>query len=217
MLPNFFIIGAQKSGTTSLNDILALHPEVFMPEDKEIPYFYNEKLYSKGLENYKWYFQKWNGQNLVGNAPVNLLYLTEITVKRLYEYNHKLKLICCLRNPIERAYSAYWYFRSNLWENAATFEEALEKEDWIKQNGTVEQKCNLTYLEHGLYHQQLKAFYEFFSEDQILVLLFEEFKKKPDEIHRRIAAFLNIEYDYFPKVTKKATLPLHQGLVLSTA
>jgi hypothetical protein len=90
MLPNFFIIGAQKAGTTFLNNHLAQHPNVYMPKDKEIPYFYNEQFFDKGIEAYKWYFRGWNGERLVGNAPVNLLYLSNITAKRIYEYKKSI-------------------------------------------------------------------------------------------------------------------------------
>jgi hypothetical protein len=206
MVPNFYIIGAQKAGTTSLNDILAKHPDIFMPDDKEIPYFYDENLFALGKQNYEWYFRKWKGQKRIGNAPVNLIYLASVTAKKMYEFDKNLKFICCLRNPIDRAYSAYWYFRSNLWESAKTFEEALAKESCIKETGSVEERCNLTYIDHGLYYEQLLTFYEYFSPDQILVLLFEDLKNKPHSVFECISKFLDIDYNKFSEFEKKSNI-----------
>lgn len=207
MLPNFFIIGAQKAGTTFLNNHLAQHPNVYMPKDKEIPYFYDERFFARGIEAYRWYFRDWDGERLVGNAPVNLLYLSNITAKRIYEYDKKgIKLVCSLRNPIERAYSAYLYFRRNLWERSVTFEHALKRESWVKKYGSLAQKCNLTYIDHGFYKQQLTEFYRYFDKRQLLIIFFEDIKNNPKKILERVSEFLEIETIGLPNNIKKSNV-----------
>jgi hypothetical protein len=185
-----------------------------MPDDKEIPYFYDESFFSKGLKAYKWYFRGWDGQRVVGNAPVNLLYFSNITAKRIYEYgNKKVKLVCCLRNPTERAYSAYLYFRRNLWESAPTFEQALNKEAWVRKYGSLAQKCNLTYIDHGFYKQQLTAFYKYFDKSQLLIILFDDLKKNPKAVLESIAEFLEIDRLGLPENLKKTNVASQPRLI----
>jgi hypothetical protein len=133
---------------------------------------------------------------------VNILYLADITAKRVFDFNRNMKMIVVLRNPIDRAYSAYWYFKRNLWEKSETFEASLKREPEILSKGTIEQKCNLTPISHGFYFDQLRIFFQFFDRDQILILFFEELKNKPEKLFQRI-------YDFFglpgtnPADTKK--------------
>ena len=206
MLPNFLIIGAQKAGTTSLNNLLAEHPDVFMPQDKELTYFYDDSFYNKGVKTYESCFHGWNGEKFVGNAPVNLLWLAKTTAQRIYEFNKNIKLIASLRNPIDRAYSAYWYFRRNLWEEALTFEEALKRESAIKKHGSLAQKCNLTYIDHGFYYYQLKLFLNLFDRSQILILLFDKLKQDPKATFNKIFQFFQIDCSGVPDVTKKSNV-----------
>ena len=197
MLPNFLIIGVQKGGTTSLINYLAEHPDVFVPFEKEISYFHSDVFYKKGVEYYKKFFKGWKGEKLVGHAPVNTLFYAKKAAKRIYDFNREMKLIVIFRNPIDRAYSHYWYCKRNCLEDGLTFEEAIERElELLKQNNELEELQCVYYLSHGLYYDQIKEYLKYFPQDQMLFLLYEDMKKDLKSTLKRVYSFLGIK-DYF--------------------
>jgi len=221
MLPNFLIIGAQKAGTTSLLRYLSAHPDVFVLQDKEISCFYNSAAYNSKFHSYSYenYFQGWTGQKCLGNAPVNTLYFAEQTAKNIYTLARSIKLIAILRNPIDRAYSAYWYFVRNGIENR-TFEEALAGESYILKEGSFSELCNFTYVSHGFYYSQLIHFYKYFDDKQLLLLLFDDFKNYPELTLTRVCEFLEIDNSIEKafirqkyNVSAKARLPLINRII----
>jgi hypothetical protein len=200
MLPNFLIIGAQKAGTTSLLNYLSRHPEIYVPEDKEISCFYEDKQYNKQFESYPFdkYFLGWRGEKYCGNAPVNTLFFSEVTAKRIHDLCPSIKMIAVLRNPISRAYSAYWYFvRCGVEKNS--FEEALKLEASLANSGTFYERCNFTYVSHGFYYEQLRKFFEHFSMDSLLILLYDELKKNPTDTLGKVCEFLSIDNIFYSR------------------
>jgi hypothetical protein len=194
MIPNFLIIGAQKAGTTSLINYLSKHPDIFVPEDKEISCFYNDADYNKRFIKYPFirYYDNWKKEKYAGNAPVNLLYFAKTTSKLIYELNPSIKLIAILRNPIERLYSAYWFFvRCGL--ETESLDSALKRELYILKRGNFKELSNFTYVGHGFYYEQLMNFYKFFDRNQILVLLYDDFKNDPAQILKSIYNFLEVK------------------------
>ena len=103
---NFFILGAARSGTTSLYQYLARHPDVLMSTPKEPVFF--EAEYENGLAYYRdRYFKGWNGEPALGEArPANLL--LSYVAPRIRESFPDAKLVAILRNPVDRAYSHWW-------------------------------------------------------------------------------------------------------------
>ncbi len=199
MLTNFLIIGVQKAGTTSLINYLAKHPDVFVPFEKEIPYFHRDAFYKKGIKYYKKFFKDWKGEKLVGHAPVNTLFYAKKAAKRIYDFNREMKLIVIFRNPIDRAYSHYWYCKRNCLEDALTFEEVIERElELLKQNKELGELQCVYYLSHGLYYDQIKEYLKYFPQDQMLFLLYEDMKKDLKSILKKVYSFLGIK-DYFPE------------------
>lgn len=217
VIPNFLIIGAQKAGTTSLINYLAKHPDIFVPDHKEISGFYHDENYNKRFKDYPYvrYFDNWQGQEYAGNAPVNLLYFAEETSKRIYAFNPSMKLIAILRNPVQRAYSAYWYFvRCGL--ETESFESALKREERMLEHGNFYELMNFTYVSHGLYYHQLVHFLRHFGREQLLILLYDDFKNNPSETLRHIYAFLEVkEYfqsDCLNKQYNVSSRPKKQGI-----
>lgn len=122
-LPDFIIIGAQKCGTTSLFNYLSKHPDVSLPEEKEIHFF--DKFYNKGINWYKKNFL--NDGMLTGEATPYYIYHPHVTV-RISSCCPNAKLIVMLRNPIDRAYSNFSMEKQRNNEPLATFEEAIAAE-----------------------------------------------------------------------------------------
>lgn len=197
--PNFFIVGAAKSGTTSLWEYLRRHPDVYMPEDelyKEPCYFstYGEAM---GRENYLSLFAsaKYH-KKLVGEAST--AYLTDkVSAQRIFDFNPEAKIIIVLRNPVKRAYSLYNWMVQDGYEYAFSFEKALALE--VRRSHTVipnyyepQYYWNYMYFQSGLYYEQVKRYVDLFGQ-QVLILRFEELVKMPQSVYDRCCSFLGIE------------------------
>lgn len=167
---NCFLIGAQKAGTTSLYDWLGQHPNIKAPrEAKDYHFFSNPDLFQKGIESLEKFYEPFNKKVII-HAGVNYLYNAKIVAERIYNYNSDSKIIVCLRDPVDRAISAYKYFvRIGIEKNS--FEEAIQREKEQRISGL--DKNHFTYIEHGKYFEQLLEFNIKFK-GNIKVIFFEE-------------------------------------------
>lgn len=129
-LVDFMIIGGQKCGTSSLFDYLNFHPNIIGSKSKETNYFAFDELYNKGISTYNTFFPKDGNQknSLLFEASVSYMYFPYIP-RRLYKYNSNLKLIILLRNPIDRAYSAWNMFR--------LFHHTEDKSKWYANENII--------------------------------------------------------------------------------
>lgn len=168
-LPNFLVVGAQKAGTTTFYDIFKNHPEVYLPEQKEIFFFdYN---YSKGIE---WYqnkaFKTVSNEKAIGEISPSYLHI-ECVPYNIYQLLGKnVKLIFLLREPVSRAFSAYRMYkkspRYNKWTND-DFETLIKKEK--------EGKSDSNYIKQGMYHQNIQRYLKYFEKEKMLFIQFEGF------------------------------------------
>jgi len=141
-LPNFLIVGAAKSGTSSLHQYLIQHPDIFMPsynkEGKNVkePQFLIKEKVEKRLhfgvwdwEEYKALFDDSGEYKSVGESTVFYLYYYKESIKNIkFRLGDDVKIIIVLRNPIDRAYSAFQHVSRSVKENLS-FEEALKREE----------------------------------------------------------------------------------------
>ena len=130
ILPNFFIIGSGRCGTSFLYECLRQHPQVYLKASKrpEPHFFLKDSEYVKGLAYYsKSYFSECQGKPAVGEASVNYLFF-EKAAERIHDHFPEARLICMVRDPIDRIYSAYRKSVETGWEDLS-FDEALEKEE----------------------------------------------------------------------------------------
>ena len=153
---DFWIAGAQKAGTTTLFDILAEHPDAFVPRAKEIHYFSSDEFHPQGPSYLDPFYADAPEAALLGGAYVHTMFFPE-SAARMHAHNPAMKVLAVLRNPIDRAYSAFWFARRNGWEPAETFEEALALEP-TRAEGTLTERTELTYVRHGYYAEQLAVF-----------------------------------------------------------
>lgn len=187
---DFLIIGAQKSGTTTLYDWLRQHPDIFLPVAKEVLYFAYDDFYRQGEKYLDVFYNKYSGQKVVGGAYVHLMYFPHV-VQRIYDYNSNMKMIAVLRNPIDRAYSAYWFARSNGWESCATFEDALDREK-ERMHGSYTERAELTYLTHGQYAEQLQYFLDVFGPEQVISFFTEHLRFSPKDVFGQALKFMGL-------------------------
>lgn len=185
---NFMIIGAQKCATTTLYDWLKQHPDIFLPTSKDLPFFHDGLLQNKPKNFIELCYAKYSDEKIIGGAWVNLMYY-HFLAKKMYEYNRKMKCIAVLRNPVDRAYSNYWYARGLEMESYDTFEKALQAEP-KRMHGTIAEQTTLTYLAHGHYEEQLQPYIKHFGADNIFVCTVNELKRDKDNYLKDILLFL---------------------------
>ena len=188
---DFLIIGAQKAGTTSLYDHLAGHEDLFLPIRKDLPFFVDAGSGEVRERDFGYHYRPCNGAALLGGSFVHLLYHPESPV-RIGAYNPGMRLIAMLRNPVDRAYSAYWFARREGYEAKASFEEALALED-ERATGSMRERNELTYLGHGRYHEQLARYLERFDRSALYLCLFEDFVAAPEAVVSDILAWLGVD------------------------
>ena len=182
-LPNLIIIGAMKSGTTSLHYYLNLHPEIFMSRQKELDFFNKEKNWSKGIE---WYRSHFVGQaKIYGESSPNYTnYLTwEDTPSRMFALIPNAKLIYVVRDPVERIISHYVHFYAARKENRS-IEDALAK---LEEN---------PYVERSRYFWQLQQYLAWFSPANILVITSEELLNFPEQTMQQVFQFLGVDDNF---------------------
>jgi hypothetical protein len=199
-IPNFFIIGSAKSGTTAINDYLDQHPNICMARKKESHYFafkdMNVSYAGNGdmgasdivsdEDEYMNLFNNSRKEDFLGESSVFYIFYS-YAAKRIYEVSPNAKIVAILRNPVDRAYSNYWYLKGIGREKCASFERALNKESERKEGNW---EPIWFYKKLGLYCKQLKPYYDIFAKDQIKVIIYDDFKENPNKILRELHTFV---------------------------
>jgi len=192
MKVNTIIIGTQKSGTTSLYYYLKQHPEIYFSEVKEITYFDNDKFYEKGINYFHSFFRNFKNQKIIATADVHLL-PSATAPGRVFKYNPNIKIIVLLREPVDRAYSAFNYAKKNGWENPEiSFIKSLEKEEEIRRSNDLIRKNDLLYFWNGLYHHHLTNWFNYFPKDSFFIFKDEELRNNGDIKIKELFSFLGI-------------------------
>lgn len=191
-LPNFLCIGAQKSGTTLLYELLKDIKDVYLPSTKEIHFFDEESRYSNGLQWYSQsYFKDVTSQKAIGEITPSYLFFEEIPAKILSTIGSKIKFIVILRNPVERAYSHY-IMRYKQGQETLSFKDSLIMENSrIIKNKEFARKYS--YLSRGFYAKQIENYLQYFDKSQFLFLEFDELTTYQDKSIQKICDFLEIE------------------------
>jgi hypothetical protein len=204
MLPNFFIVGANKAGTTSLHNYLASHPEIFMSRIKEPMYFtlkdateekkrkyaeqnqMNNAIYT--VEDYQDLFKESIGYKAIGESSTAYLGNPKAP-KEIKKEIPSAKIIILLREPIDRAISNYKMYVDWGLEHDS-FESVISK---ILAKKELEKPGRKMYLGIGLYAEAVKRYINLFSAERVRVYLFDDFKKYPEAILRDLCHFLAVD------------------------
>ena len=193
-LPNFMCIGAAKSGTTSLYDILRQHSAIFIPSFKEPHFFDIPFVYQNGLEWYeKTYFKSVRNEKCIGDFTPTYLFEEETPQRILNDLGSDVKFIIMLRNPVDRAYSHYLHSLRDQHESLS-FHEALRTESSRTNKQDYLSFLRLSYMGQGLYFEMLSRYYALFSKEQFLIINFEdEFINNRDSTIKKILDFLEVK------------------------
>ena len=184
-MPNFLIIGAMKAGTTSLYEYLRHHPEVFMPETKELDFFIERHNWSRGLAWYESQFAGAGAATAVGEASPNYTkgHDDPDVAARIADTLPDVRLIYLVRHPIERMVSMYRQTVADGVESRP-IEEAFD--------------ANRDYLRTSMYAWQLEPYLERFPREHILVLTTESLRRKRTATVARVFEFLGVDPSWQP-------------------
>lgn len=229
--PNFILAGAVKSGSTSLYEYLDQHPDIFMSPIKEPHYFsagdmdfnsfrplirervnqFNVKQFLASemkKKVHRAYLSDWNDylqlfknvrtESAIGEASTSYLWSPSAPAA-IQSKIPESRIIILLRNPVERAFAHYLMDLKN-GLTKFSFGDALHADrntldpSWGK---------NSMYVETGLYCSQVKRFLSVFNRNQVLILLFDEFRSNPILVTQRIYGFLGVDETFIPDVSQK--------------
>lgn len=183
ILPNFLVIGAMKSGTTSLRYTLSCHPDIFMVYPGEPRFFHSDQVYSKGLEYYSSFFKEAKGKTAIGEGSG--FYGWEAynpkTARRIKENLPNVKIIYMVRHPIERIVS-HWSWAIASGRPFGSIETAIKKDR--------------RFIDMSMYWKQISAYRHFFTDQNIKVLFLEDLKSKPEKFYRDCLQFLGVEPEF---------------------
>lgn len=201
-LPNFIIAGAARSGTTSLYYYLKQHPEIGFPDKKEPKYFSSislkfphngpgdhtvDSLVIRDAESYQKLFQGLETCKCIGEASSDYLYYHKHTASKIKETLGDIPIILCLRNPAERAYSAYDNMLRDQRENL-DFEQSLAAEkNRLKNNWD----WMWAYQAGGLYANQVNTFLDTFT--NVKIVLFDDLKSDSNTVIKDLFNFLGVD------------------------
>jgi hypothetical protein len=213
-LPNFLLIGAAKSGTSSVFAYLGQHPEVFISPAKEPNYFalagqqvcyagpgdsiVNQTSITR-RDAYEALFRSARQGMAVGEASTLYLYMPT-AAEAIRREVPDARLLAILRDPAERAYSSYLHMRRDGREPLDSFEAALDAEE-------ARVRANWEHLWHysrlGFYHAQLRRYYDRFPRAQIRVWLYEELEREPERVLCEVFTFLGVDPTFVPDMSVK--------------
>ncbi len=186
---DFLGIGAQRCGTTWIAKCLKEHPQICLSSPKEIHFFDTDK-YKFGLDWYQKHFDCKKNQ-IKGEFDAGYL-ITENAAQQIKNTFPNVKLIACLRNPIDRAFSNYLSV-FGFDQSIGSFEETIKR--------------NPENLERGLYAKYLKKYLALFAQENILILIYEDIQKNPLKFIQKIYQFLEVDNDFIPNAINRKENP----------
>ena len=196
MQVNFVIGGTQKGGTSALDSFLRQHPEICMPTTRKELHFFDREEENRDYKKYHANFKPKSQHRVIGEASPIYMYW-ETAPYRIWKYNPKMKWILALRNPVERAFSA-WNMETKRGKEKLPFAEAIEKESKRCREALPLQHRVYSYVDRGFYAHQVRRLFNIFGDDRVLVLLSEELRNAHQKTLRQIFEFLGVDPSFVP-------------------
>lgn len=206
--PNFLIVGAAKSGTTSLFEYLRHHPDIFMPACKEVSYFSGRLDKNEiSLNEYLTYFSKVKLQKRIGEASVAYLYQEDVPQQIAATLGKEVKIIIILRNPLDMSYSLWGHNTGNNDENLS-YSEAIAQQDKRLADPAFKKNTNIwlpnyAYIDRAIYAPQVKRYLDVFDRKNVKIYIFEEFFKNIENSLADVHNFLEIPPYHSPLEYRK--------------
>ena len=199
MKVDFVIGGTQKGGTSALASFLRQHPQICMPEKKELHFFDRDENFRRepSYRGYHGHFRPGKEQIILGEATPIYMYW-DPAPERIWKYNPEMKWIVILRDPAERAFSAWKMETSRKRENLG-FEEAIRQEAERSRKALPLQERTFSYVDRGFYAPQLRRLFQIFGRGCCLVLLNEDLRREHEKTLRKVFGFLAVDESFLPE------------------
>lgn len=201
---DFLVIGAQKAGTTSLAKYLSAHPEIFVPPAKELPFFNRSEFDPVCWPEYLTaHFSAADPLSKKGTCTPH--YMCDVgSAENIRSLLPDVKLIACLRDPIDRAISHHAMNRRRGTEDR-NFAQAISMQ---MEEGAVERARHMdvspesvlhTYLAWSEYGRVLCEYQRLFGRSQILIVYFDDLSNRPEQVYGQILEFLGVDSEFRPE------------------
>lgn len=203
--PEFFIVGAPKCGTTAMQEYLRQHPDIFMPDMKEIHHFADDLLKHDDpfldRDRYLSLFAGAHEHQLIGEASVYHLF-SRNAARNIKSFCPNAKIIIILRNPVDMLYSRHAQLVYNGAEDILDFEASLAAEEkrrngeLIPKNIRIEKK--LLHREVVKFTEQGKRYFDMFGRDKVQVIIYDDLRKDTAKVYQETLGFLNVNDSFRP-------------------
>jgi Sulfotransferase family len=202
-LPNFLIVGAAKSGTTSLHYYLQQHPDIYLPAQKELHYFAREHMLRLAggpgdrnvlsyvcctKEEYESAYFKVAQQSAVGEISPSYLYFSDVS-EGIKKELHDPKIIMILRNPIEKAFSQYMHLVRDNREMLDFYDALMAERERIERGWAAMWR----YAESSLYTSRVQQYLDVFGDRNVRIFLYDDLVKSPKGLVRELLEFIGVE------------------------
>jgi len=204
-IPDFFIVGQFKCGTTALHQMLRRHPQIYMPELKELWFFAQELLANPGssrpktLESYMSMFDAARPDQRIGEATPSYL-MSATAARRIADLHPDARIIAILREPASFLRSFHLQGVENRSETESDLRKALALEPTRREGKDIPRYSTrpheLLYSEHVRYVEMLQRYHAVFPPEQVLVLIYEEFRRDNEATVRQVLRFLEVDDTY---------------------
>lgn len=207
-LPNFVVVGAPKCGTTSLYYYLRQHPDIFVPERKELHYFAYEYMsrYVAGPGDayilttlcateaeYAAYYETVDERTAVGDVSPSYFYYSTLPgsdlCQRMRDLLGRPRIILMVRDPVEKAFSQYMHLVRDARETL-DFQTALEREG---ERAALGYSAMWRYAESSLFSERVRRFFDEFGRDRVRIVAFDDFIQRPLDTLRGVFEFLGVD------------------------
>lgn len=198
--PGFFIVGAPKSGTTSLYEYLKQHPQVYLPRIKELNFFCTDLHFRYPLldeQQFLAYYRDYKNEQAIGEVSVWNLFSSD-AAQHIFRFNPDAKIIILLRNPADMMYALHSNHVFNDNEIIADFEEALhaipDRKQGLRISASI--KCpveGLYYYDVAAYATQVQRYLEIFGKEKVKVILFDDLVADTKRTYAGLLQFIEVE------------------------
>ncbi|MGM0439458.1 MAG: sulfotransferase family protein [Patescibacteria group bacterium] len=202
--PNFFIIGAPRSGTTFMQKNLDDHPDIFMAPGE--PSYFCPDYVDPWLSEEAYFDLFEEAQDCKIKGEKTVFYLpSKVAIKNIFDFNSDSKLLVMLRNPVEAAYSFHSKMLSVGRETIGDFEKAWKLQEKRSEDKFYRGKLKISTLFYGEVYKlgkHLKRVYDIFPEEQVKVVIFDNFIEDEKTTYKEVLDFLNLDSDFEKSFTK---------------
>jgi len=224
IIPNFFVVGGPKCGTTAMVEFLRTHPDIFISEPKEPNFLADDMPEMKFVDTLKDYlnlFKKAKNYKIIGDASIFYM-VSGTAIKNIKELNPESRLLLMIRNPIEMVSSFHQQILFTLDEDQSNFETALDLEPQRNIGKEIPKNCRsiklLKYSQIAKYGNQLENIFKYFPREKVKIILFDDFKSDNRKSYLEVLEFLSLNDDGrvdFPRINdaKKAKNKLINRIV----